>query len=71
MLTAGAKEWFKDVHSLVAIALFLFMGVTGQSKETILALIIYLFAGLVVKFSHWPSLIVAMAFSIPGANLFL
>lgn len=71
MLTPETKEWFKDIRNLIAIGLFLFMGLTGQSKETILALIIYLFAGLVAKFGHWPCLLVATGFSIPGANLFL
>lgn len=71
MLTAGAKEWFKEFRNQLAVFMFLFMGMTGQSKETILALLIYLFAGLVVRFGPWPSLIVAMALSVPGANLFL
>lgn len=71
MLTTGTLGWFKDIHNLVATVLFLIMGVTGQSKETVLALIIYLFAGLVAKFGHWQSLLVAMVLSIPGANLFL
>jgi len=71
MITPATADWFKDVVNLLAVFIFLFMGVMGQSKETILALVIYLFAGLVVKFSPWPSLIVAMALSIPGDNLFL
>lgn len=71
MITPATADWFKDVVNLLAVSIFLFMGVMGQSKETILALVIYLFAGLVVKFGPWASLIVAMALSVPGDNLFL
>lgn len=71
MITTTAKDWFKDIHNSVAVVLFLVMGLMGQSKETILALLIYMFAGLVAKFSHWVSLIIGMTLSIPGANLFL
>lgn len=71
MLTADAKDWFNNIQNLVAIVIFLVMGLMGQSKETILALIIYMFAGLVTKFGPGLSLIIGMVLSIPGANLFL
>lgn len=71
MLTQDSKDWFSNVQNLVAVVIFLVMGLMGQSKETILALLIYMFAGLVVKFGPGPSLIVGMVLSIPGANLFL
>lgn len=71
MLTADAKDWFNNVQNLIAVVVFLVMGLMGQSKETILALVIYMFAGLVAKFGPRLSLIIGMVLSIPGANLFL
>lgn len=71
MITADAKDWFNNVQNLVAVVIFLVMGLMGQSKETILALIVYMFAGLVGKFGPGLSLIIGMVLSIPGANLFL
>lgn len=71
MITVGTKDWFKDIHNLLAVIMFLVMGITGQSKETILTLLIYTFAGLVAKFGPWQCLVIAMVLSVPGANLFL
>lgn len=71
MLTQESKDWFSNVQNLVAVVIFLVMGLMGQSKETILALLIYMFAGLVAKFGPGLSLIIGMVLSIPGANLFL
>lgn len=71
MISTHAKEWFKDYMNVMGVVVFLIMGLSGQSKETILALLIYLFAGLVAKFGPLFSLLIAMALSVPGANLFL
>lgn len=71
MISTHAKDWFRDYMNVMGVVVFLTMGLSGQSKETILALLIYLFAGLVVKLGPLSSLLVAMALSVPGANLFL
>jgi len=71
MISLHAKEWFSSFFNLTAVILYTLMGLIGQSKETILALLIYMFMGLVAKFGHWPAFIAAMGLSVPGANLFL
>lgn len=71
MISTHAKEWFSSYYSVSAIIIWLIFGLSGQSKETILVLLIYIFMGLVAKFGHWMSFIAAMVLSVPGANLFL
>jgi hypothetical protein len=71
MISAHAKDWFKDYMNVMGVVVFLVMGLSGQSKELILALLVFTFCGLVAKFSYLSSFVAAMLLSTFGAGLFL
>lgn len=70
MTTTHAKDWFKDYMNVMAIVVYMTMGITGENKQTIVLLLIYTFLGLVCKFSAPASLLLSIILLVVGVNTF-
>lgn len=69
MISIHAKDWFKDYMNVMAVVVYMTMGITGQNKQTIVLLLIYMFLGLVCKFSAPVCLLLSMGLLIAGVNI--
>lgn len=71
MISTHAKDWFKDYMNVMAVVVYMTMGITGQNKQTIVLLLIYTFLGLVCKLSPPTCLLLSIPLLIVGVNIFL
>jgi hypothetical protein len=69
MISTHAKDWFKDYMNVMAVVVYMTMGITGQNKQTIVLLLIYMFLGMVCKLSAPASLLLSMFLLIVGVNI--